>query len=251
MFDFLLSTWYYWLLVIIAAVIKFNLPAIKGFLGEKMVSINLNRLPKDEYIILNDIMLPTDRGTTQTDHIVVSVYGLFVIETKNYKGWIYGSEKDDNWTQNIYGKKNKFMNPLHQNYKHTLAIKELLKVYNDIPVIPIVAFSRDCEPKNKDEYKSHVVYINEIYRIIRDYTKKALTEEQIHNIVNILKNVNKESDGLRGEHVSSINKRLNENVEKAAAGICPRCGGNLVERSGRNGKFTGCGNYPKCRYILK
>lgn len=250
MFDFLLSTWYYWLLIIIAAVIKFNLPAIKGFFGEKTVSIILTRFPKDEYIILNNFMLQTERGTTQIDHVVVSVYGLFVIETKNYKGWIYGCEKDDNWTQNIYGKKNKFMNPLHQNYKHTLAIKKLLKDYNGIPVIPIVAFSRDCELKNKDIYKSHVIYMNEIRIVIREYTEKVLTEGQIHNIVEILKNANTESAELRGEHVSSINKRLNENAEKAAAGICPRCGGKLVERGGRNGKFTGCDNYPKCRYTV-
>jgi hypothetical protein len=251
MFDFLLSTWYFWLLVIVAAVIKFNLPAIKGFIGEKMVSITLNRLPKNEYIILNDILLPTDRGTTQIDHIVVSVFGLFVIETKNYKGWIYGGEKDDNWTHNMYGRKHSFMNPIHQNYKHMLAIKKLLKEYNDIPVIPIVAFSRNCELKNRDEYRNHVVYIGEIYRVIRRYTEKVLTEDQIQNIVEILKNANTESAGLRGVHVDAIHERLNVDTEKAAAGICPRCGGILVEKNGRYGKFTGCGNYPKCRYTVK
>ena len=60
-----------------------------GKAGEKRVARKLDWLPK-EYIILNDIMLPTQYGTTQIDHIVVSPYGIFVIETKNYKGWIFG-----------------------------------------------------------------------------------------------------------------------------------------------------------------
>jgi hypothetical protein len=251
MFDFLILFWPLWILVIVTAIIKFNLPAIKGFLGEKMVSLVLNRLPKDEYIVLNDIILPTDRGTTQIDHVVASVFGIFVIETKNYKGWIYGGEKDDRWTHNMYGKKHSFMNPIHQNYKHTLAVKNLLKDYDNIPVIPIVAFSRNCELKNKDEYEDRVVYIGEICDVIRKHTEKVLTEEQINNIVEILNNMNKETAEFRGEHVSYIKERLHDEAEKAAAGICPRCGGTLVEKNGRYGKFIACDSYPKCRFTVK
>ena len=66
-------------------------PIIKGIVGEKVISVLLSGLPKEQYILLNDVMLQTDKGTTQVDHILVSVYGIFVIETKNYKGWIYGA----------------------------------------------------------------------------------------------------------------------------------------------------------------
>ena len=106
----------------------------------------------------------------------------FVLRTKNYKGWIYGGEKDARWTHNMYGKKHSFMNTIHQNYKHTLAIRELLKDYDGIPVIPIAAFSRNCELKNKDEYEDRVVYIGELCDVIRKLLK-SFTEEQMHNIV--------------------------------------------------------------------
>ena len=81
---------------------------VKGIIGEKKVSVVLATLPNSDYIILNDVMLPTEKGSTQIDHIVVSLYGIFVIETKNYKGWITGSSYAEQWTKNMYGKKYKF-----------------------------------------------------------------------------------------------------------------------------------------------
>ena len=83
--------WYLFALLIVIVVFNFYKPIIKGFFGEKTISAFLLTLPKDQYIVLNNIMLRTVTGTTQIDHIVVSVYGIFVIETKNYKGWIFGN----------------------------------------------------------------------------------------------------------------------------------------------------------------
>lgn len=52
--------------------------------------------------MLNDIMLPTEKGTSQIDHVIISSYRVFVIETKNYSGWIHGSENSEDWMQTIY-----------------------------------------------------------------------------------------------------------------------------------------------------
>ena len=78
---------------------------VKGRIGEKKVAKILKSLPETEYRVLSNVMLETSHGTTQIDHVVVSVYGIFVIETKNYKGWIVGSEYSETWTQNLYGEK--------------------------------------------------------------------------------------------------------------------------------------------------
>lgn len=75
-----------------------------GKAGERHVARKLSWLPK-EYIVLNDIMLKTRYGTTQIDHVIVSPYGIFVIETKNYKGWIFGHENSEEWKQSLLGKK--------------------------------------------------------------------------------------------------------------------------------------------------
>jgi hypothetical protein len=76
--------------------------------------------------LLNNITLPTADGTTQIDHILVSRYGIFVIETKNYSGWIFGDANSSHWTQVLYRSKFKFQNPLKQNYKHIKAVQALL-----------------------------------------------------------------------------------------------------------------------------
>ncbi len=87
------------LILIILFLLCFFFRPSKGKAGEKTVSRKLSRLPKDKYKVLNDIMLATPKGTTQIDHIVVSICGVFVVETKNYQGWIYGGEESEYWTQ--------------------------------------------------------------------------------------------------------------------------------------------------------
>ena len=154
------------LLVVLSVLYKIFEPKIKGIIGEKAVAATLSGLPEQQYKILNDVMLKTDYGTTQIDHIVVSVYGIFVIETKNYKGWITGSEYADTWTKNMYGKKYTFRNPLKQNYAHVKALEEKTGLTED-NFIPIVAFSSDSDIKVKT--KTPVIYIGQLKWVIKKY----------------------------------------------------------------------------------
>jgi len=69
-------------------------PKFKGILGEALVKVTAwLRLPSKTYHALHNVTLPTPDGTTQIDHIFVSCFGIFVVETKNMKGWIFGGEK--------------------------------------------------------------------------------------------------------------------------------------------------------------
>ena len=78
-------------------------PFGKGLIGEGLVNITINfRLDRQEYHLFKNVTLPTEKGTTQIDHIIVSKYGIFVIETKNMKGWIFGDIHQKTWTQKIY-----------------------------------------------------------------------------------------------------------------------------------------------------
>ena len=106
----------------------FRSPSYKGAIGERRVSSMFHRKLNQNYYIFNDVLLPTSNGTTQIDHLIVSIYGIFVIETKNMKGWIFGSANQKKWTQVIYKRKFSLYNPLHQNYKHLMAVKELINV---------------------------------------------------------------------------------------------------------------------------
>ncbi|WP_428746064.1 nuclease-related domain-containing protein, partial [Sulfurimonas sp.] len=93
----LIQVWY--LIPLALIILFFKSPFGKGLLGEMLVNFAANiRLDKQKYYLIKNVTLPTEDGTTQIDHIVVSEFGIFVVETKNMKGWIFGDEKQKNWT---------------------------------------------------------------------------------------------------------------------------------------------------------
>ena len=147
----LFSTFWWVILAFVAiAIIKAFKPFIKGKVGELAVAVQVKLYLKDpQYILLNDCTLPDEQaGTTQIDHILLSPYGIFIIETKNYKGWIFGSERQKMWTQKIFKKSYKFQNPLHQNYKHQKVLEQVLAdIITPEYLHSIVVFMPDCEFK--------------------------------------------------------------------------------------------------------
>jgi len=114
--------------------------------GEAKVSRALKkRFVAPDYHLLNHVTLRLREGTTQIDHILVSRFGLFVIETKNYRGWIFGSPDDRYWTQVFYRTKFRFQNPIRQNHKHARAVHELLEFLPADTIRPIVVFTGNAE----------------------------------------------------------------------------------------------------------
>lgn len=105
-------------------------PRFKGWWGERKVQQWLARdlNPQHYHCVHNITLRLADGNTTQIDHVVVSPYGLFVLETKHMRGWIFGSEKQKKWTQSIYRHRVTFQNPLHQNWLHIKALQEVLQV---------------------------------------------------------------------------------------------------------------------------
>jgi restriction system protein len=102
-------------------------PWFKGWIGELQVNlITKFSLNKDIYHLIKNVTIPVDGGTTQIDHVIISRFGVFVVETKNLKGWIFGKERDAYWTQKLYRHPEKFQNSLRQNYRHTKALSEIL-----------------------------------------------------------------------------------------------------------------------------
>ena len=236
--------------VILTLVLSIWLRSSKGQIGEKRVARILGRLPKDRYLVINNMLLRTaSGGTTQIDHVVISEYGIFVIETKFYKGWIYGGENSEYWTQNIFGHKYSLRNPIHQNEGHIRVLKHLLKDIGDIPFISIVAFSRQC--RLGVNASTPVIYWNQIPLIIDRFRDKRLSHAQITGIHNRLIESNRDSKDERQIHIHNVRTNEQRRNTAVASGKCPRCGGTLILRHGPYGTFYGCSNYPRCRYILK
>ena len=136
----------------------------KGKIGEFWININVKiRLDEKVYHLIKNVTLPTDDGSTQIDHIVVSVYGVFVIETKNMKGWIFGGERQRTWTQKLFKESYKFQNPLFQNYKHIQTLKSLLQLSNE-EIHSVVAFTGESTfktpmPENVTQGSGYIHYI--------------------------------------------------------------------------------------------
>ena len=162
--------------------------SFKGIVGEIVINVAMwLKLEKDVYHRLNNITLPlADGGSTQIDHVIVSRYGIFVIETKNYKGWIFGNEKQRQWTQVIMGRKYKFQNPLRQNYLHIKTLSDLLELEMSY-FHSMIAFIGECELKTRDELPEHVL-TSGMASYIKKKQDKMLTDEEVKAIVEQIEN---------------------------------------------------------------
>ena len=203
-------------------------------------------LDKNVYRRVDNVIVNTPNGTTQIDHVLVSIYGIFVIETKNIKGWIFGAASSDKWTQVIFGKKNQFQNPIKQNYRHTKCLSEHLKIDHDL-FKPVVFFIGDC--KFKTDMPSNVLN-NGLIPYIKEFRQARLSSQQVEQIEASLISLKEDKTLTRHTHLESLRDRHQSTI------TCPRCGGSLVQRVSKKGDFAGkpflgCGNYPKCKYIKK
>ena len=79
---------------------------IIGWFGEHWTKKALSKLPKTKYKIINNLLLSVNGLTHQIDHVIISQYGIFSIETKQYNGYITGSKYDKNWVR--HAGKNKY-----------------------------------------------------------------------------------------------------------------------------------------------
>ncbi len=243
-------------LITISIIIAVTKSKIKGKLGEITVKILLNKLNNDEYIVINDVVLTSNGNTSvvQIDHVIVSIYGLFCIETKNYKGQIYGDMESKQWTQNIYGKKYRFFNPIHQNYAHIKSLRSLLNDngYTSVPIYSIITFPGNTSLKVKIDSKYvYVVTWKNIVKTIKSLSKhKYILDNDLKELSKLILSY-KNNSQISKEHVKEIKKIKTNDKRNIQRGICPKCGSKLVIRNGKYGKFYGCSNYPTCRFTSK
>ena len=130
----------------------------RGEASVRKVIVSNFKVPN--YYLLNNITVPFQDGTTQIDHVLISTKGVFVLETKDYSGWIFANEKSRQWTQVIYRVKNRFQNPIHQNYKHVKVIQDLLDFLPKEHVHSLVVFSGSAVFKS--DMPKGVVYLDQL-----------------------------------------------------------------------------------------
>ncbi|WP_226681974.1 NERD domain-containing protein [Sutcliffiella horikoshii] len=245
--------------------LKANLPRIKVAIGERAVNKELEKLGP-LFTVYHDLYIPAENGgTSQVDHVVTSPTGIFVIETKHYDGWIFGKENQRNWTQVIYKRKEKFLNPIWQNYGHIKALKGYLGERFNYQ--SIVAFSSRYTLKFEDDFSSaRVIQIPQLNKVIKESLNRQISEVELRGINGALEQLviqdGKQKRMVQKQHVEAIKEKQREKgtikavVKKspdteANAELCPKCGGQLSIKKGKYGSFYGCSGYPGCKYTAK
>lgn len=219
----------------------------RGARGERTVSGKLNGLG-EHYIVLDDLLISGVHGDTQIDHVVVSPFGIFVIETKCWSGWISGGENSDQWKQMIYKEKYDKPNPIYQNKVHVDAIKYALKQYGEILAVPIVVIV-DCDRLKVNAPNHIVIKLNALKNEILKLNRIIYTDEQCEMMALTLQGLSSSDKDRRKQHIQKVHTYQAVSQAKIDNGICPRCGGQLVLRTGKFGRFYGCSNYPICKFI--
>lgn len=158
----------------------------KGAVGEQIIKVlALNQLDSGIYRHFNNLIIPSGQYTTQIDNIIVSPFGIFVIEAKYFAGWIYGQSHQQNWTHTLsrYSKFS-FQNPLRQNYKHIKALCALLRLPESQFHSVVVFTHRDCQLKT--EFPINVCLVKDFIHYIQSFDKKILDDEKMQQVCGIL-----------------------------------------------------------------
>lgn len=229
-------------LLLISIIFRLFRSKIKGYLGELLVRFILLFLNKREYKIIHDVKVFYNGLMSQIDHVVVSKYGVFVIETKNYKGWIFGSENAYEWTQVIFNNKYKLYNPVKQNLGHVKALQANLADYPNLDYFPIVVFTGSARLKVHSSYP--VIKFYRLLKTIKSSKEINISEFTRDEIYNLLLKIN-------GNIPNIEVKKFDNNTTKQKNNLCPNCNSPLIPKQGKYGRFMGCTDFPRCRYTKR
>ena len=180
----------------------------KGNYGEFILYRKLTRVFGQNAVLTNLYLDNVNTDKTEVDVIVVSNKNIYIFEMKNYAGYIYGSEKDKNWTQ-VFNKfsKHKFYNPLRQNYVHTEAVKKYLKV-EDALLMPLVVFSnRSKLSKINVSQKTNVFQLRNTVKFLKQNEKLSdnlITDTQKATYIKALLEMSLADETVKQKHIEDV-----------------------------------------------
>lgn len=175
--------------------------------GEAIVSRAIRaRFDSPDFHLLNHVTLKLKNGTTQVDHILVSRFGVFVIETKHFSGWIFANTNHPTWTQVIYARKFRFPNPIMQNSRHVRAVEALLDFLPANSVKSLVVFTGEAEFKT--DMPAGVFTISGLVQHLQESTAEVMSLNRVQFCVGRLEThrlaVSRETDL---QHLQSLQRR--------------------------------------------
>lgn len=240
----------FWLLLPAVLLVKLlRSRRYKGWLGERQVRRAVRRqFGGTDCQFFSNLLLPTkDGGSTQIDHVLVAPQGIFVIETKNMRGLISGGRQEKTWTQEIGGQTRGFQNPLHQNYKHTKSLHELLGIPEQ-QIFSLVVFVGSSSFGT--EMPDNVVDLDGLISFIQAKKKRLFSAAQAEAVVKAIQAVRlRDSFRNRRRHVRHVRAIVAARQKQPQP--CPLCGAEMRLREARQSRssFWGCSKFPQCRGV--
>ena len=186
----------------------------RGDYGEFLLFEELEKCNRDSKILTNVYLPSVDGSTTEIDVMMIDSTGIYVFESKNYSGWIFGDEKGKNWTQSLKGgKKTKFYNPVWQNKGHISALKKLLPEISPNLFYSFIVFSNRCELKKVTITQADlwVIKRNKLRNIMDSDVRmklKTLNESEILKIYEELSKYTLVTETIKIEHINRIKKKV-------------------------------------------
>ena len=142
--------------------------------GEELVTRVLqSHFGAPYYHLMNHVTLRMDDGTTQVDHILVSRFGVFVIETKDYNGWIFADASRATWTHVFHKQKYQFQNPVFQNYRHVVAVQQVLDFLPPEAIRSLVVFSGTGEFRTP--VPDGVIMVDQLEEVLRSQNTPVMS----------------------------------------------------------------------------
>lgn len=185
----------------------------KGNYGEFLTFTFLEELPGINKLLTNLYIPKEDGATTEIDLLMINRTGVYVFESKNYSGWIFGDEKSKNWMQTLEnGQKNKFFNPIWQNKGHISALKKLLSEVNSDHFYSYIVFSERCELK-KISVNSPTIRVLKRNKLLSTIKKdiserlEVFNNSQVINLYETLKNFSLADKAIKDQHIKNIKSK--------------------------------------------
>lgn len=182
----------------------------KGLYGEYLIVKELQKLPGKHKTLVNLYIPKTNGDTTEIDVIFIHESMIYVIESKNYSGWIYGRERDYKWTQVFQNKKKyKFYNPIKQNRSHIQHLQRLLSSVDEKFFYSLIVFSNRCTLKSIDIESECIEVINRnrlhvVKKINALHRPDAIPVNLIYNKLLPYTNVEEQ---VKEKHINDLRKK--------------------------------------------
>lgn len=203
----------------------------KGELGEYKIEVQLAQLPS-AFKVVSNLLFKTEQGLEQIDHLVVSPYGIFILEVKNLAGLIVGEEDDENWHQAITWRVKSFTNPLYENQTHIEALKKQVKFAENWPIYSYATFSRRGELK---VISGFVFYDTDILPALLKRAEQArvLSDEEIEILIDEIDKINILDTNIRNEYAARERKQRLRQRPQYGDIRCIICRKPVSERAAR------------------